>query len=568
MFEFQPENNAQPKTQYSDTNINQGLGLLLLLITSIIGSSWLFSVPVYFDIKIVAQIFPLIFSIILLFIVSKIHHTYLDLSAPVLSFLVVFFSWSYVIYLNANANLNAVKDTVDLHHLGMANTMYLLGLCFSVLWLGRYFKYSLYLSLASIITFIVLLMMFTDIKFVYLLALALLLMSSAVFSVLSMSGINVTSKNQNSDRVYESSEHEFLLPAENESFIEQPNEIETSVEPKPVIVVPLNESSITHNWELILRELHGELKNTTDVDQLFMRVLAFLQGAMEFDGAAVGMLQDNSIKKIASYGDDEYLHTQSLNWTGQRIKALSKSREAIISQQPHLSASKDEIDQPVHRLDVPIISNNKILGLMTLFRRELVFDVHDVRLASSVVFHSMISLRLSRLQEENQRLNNESTDVKLTLYSREQFVTKVKPVFDRLSKPRECSLVIVESDNLDTVIEEQGRDVGTQLYKATSKAIMRNLKLGDVFGRYGNEGFMILLDETDLMHAKKIAEKIRSSVAKIKLKHKGSVLTTTVSIGLTIVSDAKEDLPALMRKADMGLFVAKENGRNTVKVSL
>jgi len=46
------------------------------------------------------------------------------------------------------------------------------------------------------------------------------------------------------------------------------------------------------------------------------------------------------------------------------------------------------------------------------------------------------------------------------------------------------------------------------------------------------------------------------------------VLTTTASIGLTIVSNENEDLPSLMRKADMGLFVAKENGSNTVKVSL
>ena len=57
-------------------------------------------------------------------------------------------------------------------------------------------------------------------------------------------------------------------------------------------------------------------------------------------------------------------------------------------------------------------------------------------------------------------------------------------------------------------------------------------------------------------------------VSNLKLKYQDSVITTTISIGLTIVSDPEEDLAGLMRKADMGLFVAKENGCNTVKVSL
>ena len=564
MFEFQQDNNEKPKANNLDTGINQGLGLLLILTISIVGSSWLFSVPVYFDKKIVAQILPLVFSLVFLFTVTKIQHAYLNAIAPVLSFLVVFFSWSFVIYLNINTNLDTLKNIVDLRYLGMSYSMYLIGLCFSIIWLGRYFKYSLYLALFSIVTVIVLLFLFSKIEFIYLLAAALLLVSSAIFSALTASGLNVFNERSNMDMVYEPVDDNFLLTTEEESSV-QVAEVTPELD---INIVPLNESSITHDWELILRELHGELKSTTDVDQLFKRMLAFLQGAMEFDAAAVGMLQENSIKKIASFGDDEYLHTQSLNWTGQRIKALSKSQEPILSNQSRLSASSDEMTLTMHRLDIPVISNNKILGLVTLFRDELVFDTHDVKLASSVVFHSMISLRLARLQDENERLNNESTDVKLTLYSREQFVTKVKPVFERLSKPRECSLVIVESDNLDTVIDEQGRDIGAALHKATSKTIMANLKLGDVFGRYGNEGFMILLDETDLINAKKVAEKIRASVAKIKLKCKDSVLTTTVSIGVTIVSDTKEDLPSLIRKADMGLFVAKENGRNTVKVSL
>jgi PleD family two-component response regulator len=46
------------------------------------------------------------------------------------------------------------------------------------------------------------------------------------------------------------------------------------------------------------------------------------------------------------------------------------------------------------------------------------------------------------------------------------------------------------------------------------------------------------------------------------------VFSSTLSIGLTSVSEQGDDMQSLVRKADMGLFVAKESGRNSVKVSL
>ena len=570
MFKFLQGNNAKKSKWQLDQDLNRGLALLILISASVVGSSWLFSIPVYFDVKIAAQILPVLFLIILFFSVTKIQHIYLNKVSPVLAFSFVFCSWSYVIYLNYINEINSsvIKDVIDAQYLGMSQNVYLLGLCFVTFWLGRYFRYSIYLSVTFIVTLIAILILFTKSEIIYLLAPALLLLSSAVFSVISLSKVQYSGINSDSDSFnqalqdssYEASPTEdVLLPEHDEQVIKPELDINA---------LPLNESSITHDWELILRELHGELKNTTDVDQLFKRMLAFLHGAMEFDAAAVGMLQDKNIRKIATYGGDDYLHTKSLNWSNQRVKELFASREPILSTQSHLSADTDNVTEPIHRLDVPVISNQKVVGLVTLFREELLFDTHDVKLTSSIVFHSMIALRQARLQDEIKRLNNDTVVTKLTLYTREQFVSRVKPVFDKLSKPRECSLFIVEIDNLESITDSQGRDAGAKLFKAVSKVIMSFLNEGDVLGRYGNEGFIVLQDETDMIRAKSIAEKIRVKASQLKLKFQNDVITTTVSIGLTIVSDPDEGLSSLMRKADMGLFVAKENGSNTVKVSL
>lgn len=558
MFKPQLENNAKNSKQQLDQELNRGLALLVLITMSVVGTSWLFSLPVYFDIKIAAQIVPALFSIVLLFLVTKAQHVYLNKLAPALAFIVVFCCWSYVLYLNSNLDDNSdlIKNIVDSQYLGKSYAMYLMGLSFAIFWLGRYFKYSIYLSALSIVSFILVLFFFTNVEVEYLLASALLLSSSAIFAVIAL---NVSSAVTTKEFTDEYMKDDLLLPSElSEQEIKPELDINT---------LALNEVSIKHDWELILRELHGELKNTTDVDQLFKSMLLFLHGAIEFDAAAVGMLQDKSIKKIAVFGADEYLTIKPLDWTNQRIKELFTSREAMQGTQSFLSADNNVV-KPIHRLDVPVISNKKVLGLITLFREQQVFEAQDVKLTASIVFHSMIALRQARLQDEVSRLNSDSPERKFTLYSREQFVTKVKPVFEKLARPRECSLFIVEIDNLDSVIDAQGREAGALLYKATSKTIMSFLSERDLLGRYGNDGFVILLDETNLMHAKEIAEKIRVKVSNNKISFQENVLSTTLSIGLTIVSDAADDLSALMRKADMGLFVAKENGCNTVKVSL
>lgn len=531
--------------------------LLIAITLSVVAASWLFSLPAQFDLKIAAELLPLLYAVAAMLLLRRLQRPFLNHLFSALSYVLVFACWAYVVYMNSAMQLPAQKTAIL--HIGFANSMYLLGMCVLTIWLARYFKYAAYLSLIALIALCIVLILLTPVNFSFVVAVALILLTSIAIGFISNGEKPV------SDTVY----NEYVQDEFNEEDLLPPAEDEQQITPELEInALPLNESSVSHDWDVILQELHGELKNTSDVDQLFKRMLVFLNGAMEFDAAAVGMLQDKTIRKIATFGGDEFLHTQSLNWSNQRINDLFSSRKPVLSRQSHMSGQAGVESEPLHRLDVPVISNSKVVGLVTLFREHLLFDTNDIKLASSIVFHAMVALRQARLQDEVKRLSSSTPAAKLTVYSREQFVEQVKPVIDKLDKPRECSLFIVEIDNLDQVIDKVGREAGQQLYKAVSRAIAANLKESDLIGQYGKEAFVVLLDETELMDAKTTAENIRAQVENIKLKYQDQVVTTTVSIGLTIFSDAEESLSSLMRKADMGLFVAKENGSNTVKVSL
>ncbi len=562
MFDFQTEEKVEKQgdkrpevSGQTDEELKNGLILFIILAVSIVGASWLFLLPRYFDIKIAAQLMPPVVGAALLFLALRVNHSLLNRTIPVLAFLSGFASWSCVLYLNLS-QLPASLSAPEASLWGVSNSMYLVGLCFLMFWSSRYTLYAQYLSALSIISLVLLLYIFTPVTISFLLAVLLLTGFSVAMSV-------ITSRSGGVNQVLE--DDSFEMFNEELQLISETQEEEITPELE-INVIPLTPTPVAYDWEKILRELNGQLKNTADVDQLFKRMLAFLQNAMPYESAAVGMLQDNNIKKIATNGANELLGTQVLSWTNQRVKAVFSSREPSLSKQAHQDAGSNSSEK-LHRLDIPVLSGQKVVGLVTLFREGQVFDTNDVKLAASVVFHAMISLREARLQLEVKRLSTDITPTKLTLYSREQFVSKVKPIFKKLGKPRECSLFIVEIDNFDEVVDSIGRDAGMLLYKAVSKAIMSELRSEDVFGRYGNEGFVVLLDETDMNHAKSVAENVRLKASELKLNYHDTLISTTLSIGLTIVSDDKEDLPVLMRKADMGLFIAKESGSNTVKVS-
>ncbi len=555
MFSKPDHHSQQPAVSQQQAN---NASILLIAITlSVVAASWLFSLPSQFNLKIAAELLPLLFAVAAMLLLRRLQNPLLNRLFSALGYVLVFSCWSYVVYINTSMQLPAQKTAIL--HIGFANSMYLLGMCVLTIWLARYFKYAIYLSATALLALCVVLVLFSPVSLSFVVAVALTLLTGVAVGFIS-SGEKAGGEKAYDEYAQDSFNDEDLLP---------PAEDEQQITPELEInALPLNESSVSHDWDIILQELHGELKSTSDVDQLFKRMLVFLNGAMEFDAAAVGMLQDKTIRKIATFGGDELLHTQSLNWTNQRINDLFSSRKPMLSRQSHMSRQACVESESLHRLDVPVISNNKVVGLVTLFREYLLFDSNDIKLVSSIVFHSMVALRQARLQDEIKRLSSTTPASRLTVYSREQFVDQVKPVIERLAKPRECSLFIVEIDTIDQVIDKVSREAGQQLYKAVSKAIAANLKESDLIGQYGKEAFVVLLDETELMDAKNTAEKIRAQVDNIKLKYQDQVITTTVSIGLTIFSNADEKLSSLMRKADMGLFVAKENGSNTVKVSL
>lgn len=94
--------------------------------------------------------------------------------------------------------------------------------------------------------------------------------------------------------------------------------------------------------------------------------------------------------------------------------------------------------------------------------------------------------------------------------------------------------------------------------------IEETLRGEDTLGRIGGEEFAVLLPETDAARATLLAERIRVAIGAIVIDTPTDPLSFTMSIGLTEGSKDDKTIDDLLKRADEGLYVAKENGRNQV----
>ena len=90
------------------------------------------------------------------------------------------------------------------------------------------------------------------------------------------------------------------------------------------------------------------------------------------------------------------------------------------------------------------------------------------------------------------------------------------------------------------------------------------LRGGDLKCRYGGEEFLILLPETTLVGARRVAELLRGKLEACPVYWNERNVHVTASFGLTAVLPGEFDIAAIIGRADAALYRAKESGRNCV----
>jgi diguanylate cyclase (GGDEF)-like protein len=159
------------------------------------------------------------------------------------------------------------------------------------------------------------------------------------------------------------------------------------------------------------------------------------------------------------------------------------------------------------------------------------------------------------------------TDSLTDAMNRHRFMELAGKEIDRAKRHgSQMSLLLLDADHFKHVNDKYGHAAGDVVLKGLVERWIKSLRSHDVLGRIGGEEFGILLPEVDLHNATSTADRLRKEIAELPFAFEGHLLRVTVSIGVATLA-AGDDLPALMRRADLALYRAKEAGRDGVNAS-
>lgn len=209
-------------------------------------------------------------------------------------------------------------------------------------------------------------------------------------------------------------------------------------------------------------------------------------------------------------------------------------------------------------------------------------EIRDAVLTSTVVLGGILfsvfglsfllvrkaTWRLRQAQEALETMA--STDVLTGLANRRRILARAEEEMQRYVREREVrpvaplSLLMLDLDHFKECNDTYGHLVGDQVMREIAGRLAGCIRRYDVAGRFGGEEFMVILPAAGFAEAWAIAERIRRAVRERPFEIDGMTLVITVSIGVSCARPQEKELQALLHRADVALYLAKERGRDRV----
>ena len=157
------------------------------------------------------------------------------------------------------------------------------------------------------------------------------------------------------------------------------------------------------------------------------------------------------------------------------------------------------------------------------------------------------------------------TDALTGLGNRRRFEEEMKRVDEEVfNGTQDVALLFLDIDHFKSINDTYGHDAGDAILIELGNRLTKTARTDDMVCRNGGEEFSVLLADCTLSQGFVIGKRYLRQIAETPfLLPDGSFIDVTVSIGIASTSESKIATSSqLIKKADVGLYVAKRSGRN------
>jgi len=215
----------------------------------------------------------------------------------------------------------------------------------------------------------------------------------------------------------------------------------------------------------------------------------------------------------------------------------------------------------------PILDSNlNLRGAMATFNDETALQE-----ANGVLLEMMDKLRKS--QDEVNKQNTElmrlaTRDPMTNCLNRRSFFERMEKAFTLAqSENNAMACVMVDIDHFKKINDDHGHGIGDKVLKMVAKLLDSKFGNKDSICRYGGEEFCVLMPGTGLDKAIEVAQEVRATIesyATMGIETDGELIVTA-SLGVSALEQGASTPGVLVDQADLGLYQAKEQGRNRVE---